>query len=178
MADTLDDKHVKNIILAPVIITTGLIFQSIFTNSFDGLFALVIPIIATGIGVGVNIIQEDEFVNNVIGVIAIGISLYYFTYFISLVSRIPRDINVPIILIILLSFLLAFVIAFAIIVSDKIKFLVTLGILFVSCGLGYGWAQLARKLGLNFFPDKDGKRKNVKCSRRGTQPFTCSVFNN
>ena len=172
--------------LAPSFVTVGLIFQSILTNTWDGILPSVLPIGGLGL-IAIN--QNDEMAS----VIAICISLYYLTYFISLVSGIPHDSIFPIILIIFLSILLVIVVGYGYYFAGshdmKIITIISkptpgwavgaaLAILTIPCGLGYGLAQLARKFGLNFFPDKDGKSKNVKCTRPATQAFKCTVYKN
>lgn len=171
--------------LAPGFVTTGLIFQSILTNTWDGILPSTLPIVGL---IAIYKINKKK----VTSVVSICISLYYLTYFISLVSGIPHDSNFPIILIIFLSILLVIAIGYGYIKSDgdmKITEIISgmgrvpgvgavLAILTIPCGLGYGLAQLARKLGLNFFPDKDGKSKNVKCTRPATQAFKCTVYKN
>ena len=184
---------IMNISLAPGFVTVGLIFQSILTNTWDGILPSTLPIVGLGL---IAIYKADQNAHAIASVISICISLYYLTYFISLVSGIPHDSNFPIILIIFLSILLVIVVGYGYFpdVDEKMKITeiirthigssvaegvgAALAILTIPCGLGYGLAQLARKFGLNFFPDKDGKSKNVKCTRPATQAFKCTVYKN
>lgn len=179
--------------LAPGFVTLGLIFHSILTNTWDGILPSTLPVVVGLIVLFNSSYWDDDKLNRVASVIAICISLYYLTYFISLVSGIPHDSNFPIILIIFLSIMLVFTIGYGFsngetvpintIINDYFKTSwgvvgAALAILTIPCGLGYGLAQLARKFGLNSFPDKDGKSKNVKCTRPATQAFKCTVYKN
>jgi len=162
------------------IVAIGLVVNDLLTNTFSGLFSIlgclmVIPLSKvplTGQGV-----EQQQRVGLLSGV-------YLLAYFITLTSNIPPDSNFPIILIIAMVSGFIYTVYFWMLacqehdVNPKQAIGTFTLVMLIAGGVGYGWATLARRIGLNFFPDKSGKSKNVKCTRPATQAFKCTIYKN